>query len=108
MKELLFVILMYVLSFFHICNWEDCTHNFELKSEKHSFANQVASDSQYLNYKPYTDLEWFCIRRLLNTFQANGFIEKDSSVAVLKIKSFSIGNFEPFYKEVFKRIKDNK
>ena len=36
------------------------------------------------------------------------FIEKDSSVAVLKIKSFSIGNFEPFYKEVFKRIKDNK
>lgn len=36
------------------------------------------------------------------------FIEKDSSVAVLKIKSFSIGDYEPFYKEAFKRIKDNK
>src|SRR5690606_18933373 len=35
-------------------------------------------------------------------------IEKDSSIAVLKIKSFSIGNYEPFYKDVFKRIKDNK
>ena len=33
MKDLLFVILMYVLSLFHICNWEDCTHNFEYKSE---------------------------------------------------------------------------
>ena len=33
MKELLFIILMYVLSLFHICNWEDCTHNFEYKSE---------------------------------------------------------------------------
>ena len=33
MKELLFVILMYILSLFHICNWEDCTHNFELRLE---------------------------------------------------------------------------
>ena len=33
MKELLFVILVYVLSLFHICNWEDCTHNFELRLE---------------------------------------------------------------------------
>lgn len=36
------------------------------------------------------------------------FIENDSSVAVLKIKSFSIGNYVPFYKEAFKRIKENK
>ena len=36
------------------------------------------------------------------------FIEKDSSVAVLKIKSFSIGNYTPFYKDIFKRIKANK
>lgn len=36
------------------------------------------------------------------------FKEKDSSIAVLEIKSFSIGNYEPFYQEVFKRIKDNK
>ena len=33
MKELLFIILLYVLSLFHICNWEDCTHNFELRLE---------------------------------------------------------------------------
>ena len=33
MKELLFIILLYVLSFLHICNWEDCTHNFELRLE---------------------------------------------------------------------------
>ena len=33
MKEIFFIISVYILSFFHICNWEDCTHNFELKSE---------------------------------------------------------------------------
>ncbi len=33
MKELLFIILLYILSFLHICNWEDCTHNFELRLE---------------------------------------------------------------------------
>lgn len=36
------------------------------------------------------------------------FMEKDSSVAVLEIKSFSIGNYEPFYKDAFKRIEKNK
>lgn len=36
------------------------------------------------------------------------FTENDSSVVVLKIKSFSIGDYEPFYKEAFKRIKENK
>ena len=33
MKKLLFIILLYILSFLHICNWEDCTHNFELRLE---------------------------------------------------------------------------
>ena len=33
MKDLLFVILLYMLSLLHICNWEDCTHNFELRLE---------------------------------------------------------------------------
>lgn len=33
MEKLLFIILLYLLSFLHICNWEDCTHNFEFKSE---------------------------------------------------------------------------
>ncbi|WP_432670868.1 S41 family peptidase [Flavobacterium sp. SM2513] len=43
------------------------------------------------------------------TFQRTlSFTGKDSSVAVLKIKSFSIGNYEPFYKESFKRIINNK
>lgn len=32
MKELLLFIIL-ILSFFHICIWEDCTHNFEYKSE---------------------------------------------------------------------------
>jgi C-terminal processing protease CtpA/Prc len=43
------------------------------------------------------------------TFQRSlTFIEKDSSVAVLKIKSFSIGTYKPFYEESFERIKKNK
>ena len=33
MKKVFFIILVYTLSLFHICNWEDCTHNFEYKSE---------------------------------------------------------------------------
>ena len=42
-------------------------------------------------------------------FQRNlSFIEKDSSIAVLKIKSFSIGDYQTFYKESFERIKKNK
>lgn len=43
------------------------------------------------------------------TFQRNlTFIEKDSSIAVLKIKSFSIGDYETFYKETFKQLKESK
>ena len=30
MKEIFFIILIYTLSLFHICNWEDCTHQYEL------------------------------------------------------------------------------
>ncbi len=36
------------------------------------------------------------------------FIEKDSSIAVLKIKSFNIGDYETFYKEIFQHIKNAK
>lgn len=44
-----------------------------------------------------------------NTFQRTlSFIEKDSSVAVLRIKSFSIGDFKTFYKQTFIKIKNNK
>ncbi|WP_026976347.1 S41 family peptidase [Flavobacterium tegetincola] len=46
---------------------------------------------------------------MTKTFQRSlNFIEKDSSVAVLNIKSFSIGDYEPFYKQAFDRIKANK
>lgn len=33
------------------------------------------------------------------------FIEKDSSVAIMKIKSFTKGNYSDFYKQSFKKIK---
>jgi Peptidase family S41 len=36
------------------------------------------------------------------------FIEKDSSVAVIKINSFGFGNYEKFYKESFQKIKNYK
>lgn len=36
------------------------------------------------------------------------FFENDSSIAVLKIKSFSVGHYQPFYKDAFKRIRENK
>lgn len=36
------------------------------------------------------------------------FIENDSSVAVMKINAFSIGNYHTFYKESFEKIKKNK
>lgn len=35
------------------------------------------------------------------------FIEKDSSVAVMKINGFSIGNYYTFYRESFEKIKKN-
>ncbi len=36
------------------------------------------------------------------------FIEKDSSVAVIKIRGFSEGDYETFYEESFKKIQDYK
>lgn len=36
------------------------------------------------------------------------FIEKDSSIAVMKINGFMIGNYRDFYKQSFQRIKNNK
>lgn len=36
------------------------------------------------------------------------FMENDSSVAVMKIRGFSIGNYVPFYAESFKKIQKNK
>ena len=35
------------------------------------------------------------------------FLEKDSSIAVIKIKVFSKGSYKAFYKQAFKRIQDN-
>lgn len=36
------------------------------------------------------------------------FIEKDSGVAIMKIRSFSKGNFRPFFKESFREIESYK
>ncbi len=36
------------------------------------------------------------------------FIEKDSSIAVIKIRGFSEGDYETFYEESFKKIQDYK
>lgn len=36
------------------------------------------------------------------------FIESDSSIAVMKIRGFTKGNFYPFYEDSFKKIKDHK
>lgn len=36
------------------------------------------------------------------------FLEKDSSIAVIKIKSFSKGKFKPFYKQSFEKIAKSK
>ena len=36
------------------------------------------------------------------------FLEQDSSIAVLKIKSFSKGKYKKFYKQAFQRIQNNK
>ncbi len=71
------------------------------KAEKKNLAIENNKKRKYNSINGY-DASTKTFQRSLN------FIEKDSSVAVLKIKSFSVGNYEPFYKEAFKRIKDNK
>ena len=44
-----------------------------------------------------------------NRFSRNlRFLEKDSSVAIMKINSFKLGNFRTFYKESFNKIERNK
>lgn len=48
MKELLFIILLYIMSFLHICNWEDCTHNFELRLEDNSVSAYGFEDNSDL------------------------------------------------------------
>ena len=42
MKKVFLIISVYIFSLFHICNWEDCTHNFEYKSEN-SFVSAYGS-----------------------------------------------------------------
>lgn len=69
------------------------------EKKKNLIANKSKRRQQSINGYDATSKEY---QRALN------FIEKDSSVALLKIKSFSIGHYEPFYKEAFKRIKENK
>jgi len=57
--------------------------------------------------KRYNDIHGF--DEQTKTFQRNlSFLEKDSSVAVLKIKSFAIGDFKTFYDQTFNKISEKK
>lgn len=60
MKELIIIILIYIFSSFHICTWEDCTHNFEYKSE----SNFVSS----YGFKNNSDLYLIELTHFLNPF----------------------------------------
>ena len=52
------ILSMYIISLFHFCNWEDCTHNFEYKS----FYN---FESAY-NAEEYSDLYLIELTHFLN------------------------------------------
>ena len=52
------ILSMYIISLFHFCNWEDCTHNFEYKS----FYN---FESAY-NAEKYSDLYLIELTHFLN------------------------------------------
>ena len=74
------------------------------KKTKEELANEkkIAKAKQKLNYKGYDELK--------NPILDLKFLEKDSSVAYLKVKSFSFpyANFEKFYKESFTALKKGK
>ena len=61
MKEIFFIILVYTLSLFHICNWEDCTHNFEYKSEnnfKSAYNAEEYSDLYLIELTHFLNPSW--------------------------------------------------
>ena len=49
MKELIIIILIYLCSSFHICTWEDCTHNFEYKSDNSGYPGLIKSTQEKEN-----------------------------------------------------------
>ena len=61
MKELIIIILIYICSSFHICTWEDCTHNFEYKS-KNSFVSAYGfkynSDLYFIELTHFLNPSW--------------------------------------------------
>jgi C-terminal processing protease CtpA/Prc len=65
-------------------------------------AKKIANEKRKLNYKGYDELK----KPILDL----KFLEKDSSIAYLRVKSFSFpnANFERFYKESFKTLKNGK
>lgn len=74
------------------------------KKTKEELANEkkIAKAKQKLNYRGYDELK--------NPILDLKFLEKDSSLAYLKVKSFSFpyANFEKFYKESFIALKKGK
>lgn len=71
------------------------------KEEKNK-EKQLAKAKQKLNYKGYDELK--------NPILDLKFLEKDSSVAYLKVKSFSFpfANFDRFFKESFTALKNGQ
>ena len=58
MKELIIIILIYICSSFHICTWEDCTHNFEYKSENSFVSAYGFKDNSDLYLIELTHPSW--------------------------------------------------
>ena len=65
MKEIFFIISVYILSLFHICNWEDCTHNYEYKS--------ISNFESAYNAEEYSDLYLIELTHFLNPSLNNLF-----------------------------------
>jgi C-terminal processing protease CtpA/Prc len=102
--------------------FNDSTKNIWIKRKKTATSPEIQNDSvlkkiskadrkknklEHKNKQRYNNIHGY--DETTETYQRSlSFIEKDSSVAVLKIKSFSIGNYKSFYQEVFMRIKANK
>ena len=61
MKEIFFIILVYMLSFLHICNWEDCTHQYELMTNTNFISDwgyEKDTDGYLCEYTHFMNPSW--------------------------------------------------
>ena len=61
MKKVFLIISVYIFSLFHICNWEDCTHNFEYKTEnnfKSAYNAEEYSDLYLIELTHFLNPSW--------------------------------------------------